>query len=144
VLKNLPPLLGPDLLHILRAMGHGDDIAIVDANFPAHALANRLVRLDGHSATKVLEAILKVLPVDDFRDDPIRSMAVVGDADTKPEIVSEFERLVEAAEGRAIQAAALTREDFYAVAKDAYAIVVTGEGRLYGNLLVSKGVIRQG
>jgi L-fucose mutarotase len=142
VLKNIPGLLGPELLHVLRSMGHGDDIAIVDANFPADALANRLVRMDGHSATTVLEAILKLLPVDDFRDDPIRSMAVVGDPDSKPEIVAEFEQLVAAAEGRQVAATALSRGEFYEVAKNAYAIVATGEGRLYGNLLIAKGVVR--
>jgi L-fucose mutarotase len=142
MLKNIPNLLGPELLHVLRSMGHGDDIAIVDANFPADARASRLVRMDGHSATTVLEAILTLLPVDDFRDDPIRSMAVVGQPDLKPEIVAEFERLVAAAEGRPVPARALSREEFYEAAERAYAIVATGEGRLYGNLLIAKGVIR--
>jgi L-fucose mutarotase len=142
VLKNIPNLLGPELLYVLRSMGHGDDIAIVDANFPADSLATRLIRMDGHSATVVLEAILKLLPVDDFLDDPIRSMAVVGNPDSKPEIVAEFEQLVAAAEGRSVAARALSREEFYAAAEHAYAIVATGESRLYGNLLVAKGVVK--
>ena len=123
-------------------MGHGDDIAIVDGNFPADAMAARLVRMDGHSATDVLRAVLTLLPVDDFRNDPVRSMAVVGDETAKPEIVTAFEQLISSAEGRSIEAVALSRHEFYAEAQQAYAVVATGENRLYGNVLLSKGVIR--
>src|SRR6478609_5827696 len=77
MLKGLDPLLGPELLSILRAMGHGDELALVDANFPAAASAKRLVRLDGIPATRVLTAVLSVLPLDDFVDSPATRMAVV-------------------------------------------------------------------
>lgn len=132
MLKGIAPLLGPELLHALAAMGHGDDIAVVDANFPADALAKRLIRLDGHDAISVLTAILSVLPVDDFSDDPLRTMAVVGGPDRMPAIVTEFEAIASVAESRPMCASALAREQFYRSA------------RLYGNLLIRRGVVYPG
>ena len=80
MLKGLDPLLSPDLLHVLRAMGHGDEIAIVDANFPAPSNARRLIRLDGVDTVRALDAVLSVLPLDDFVDCAAFRMSVVGDA----------------------------------------------------------------
>lgn len=142
MLKTLDPLLGPDLLHALAAMGHGDEIAIVDANFPAAACARRLVRMDGCAAVPVVEAVLSVLPVDDFVDAPIATMAVVGSPEEVPEIVWEFQASVERAEGRTLRAEALPRETFYGRAREAFVIVQTGETRLYGNVLLRKGIVR--
>lgn len=144
MLKGISPLLSPDLLRALRAMGHGDDIAVVDANFPAASSARRLVRADGHSATDMLEAILTLLPIDDLREDPLRVMAVTGNADAKPDIVAEFERIASDAEGRSLGAHPLPREEFYATARAAYVVVATGEARLYGNVLVRTGVVVPG
>lgn len=141
MLKGIPSLLGPELLHTLRSMGHGDDVAIVDANFPSASNAQRLVRADGHSATDVLRAILQLLPVDDMRHDPLRVMEVTEDPGSTPPVVAEFERIASEVEGRPLRARALPREQFYAAARAAYAIVATGERRLYGNLLVTKGVV---
>ncbi|MGS2723743.1 RbsD/FucU family protein [Porticoccus sp. GXU_MW_L64] len=141
MLKNIPPLLGPELLKLLRAMGHGDEIAIVDANYPADSNANRLVRLDGCSATDVLDAVLAVLPLDTFVDYPVHTMQVVGDPDAVPEIVSEFRSIVANRESNPVQAATLERFAFYERVKSAYAIVSTGESRLYGNVLLTKGII---
>jgi L-fucose mutarotase len=136
MLKGLDPLLGPELLAILRGMGHGDELAIVDANFPAVALAGRLVRLDGHSAPRVLAAILSVLPLDDFVPQAATRMAVVDDPAALPPVCAEFAALIGA------PLVAVERFAFYERARSAFAIVATGETRLYGNLLVRKGVIR--
>jgi len=144
MLKTLDPLLGPDLLHALAAMGHGDEIAVVDANFPAAACARRLVRMDGCAALPVVEAVLSVLPVDDFVDAPLATTAVVGSPDEVPDIVREFRASAERAEGRSLRAEALLRETFYARAREAFVIVQTGETRLYGNVLLRKGVVRPG
>ncbi|MGS2722660.1 RbsD/FucU family protein [Porticoccus sp. GXU_MW_L64] len=141
MLKNINPLLSPELLKLLRAMGHGDEIAIVDANYPADSNAQRLVRLDGCSATEVLDAVLSVLPLDSYVDHPVHSMQVVGDPDAVPEIVSEFHAIVSQQESNPVQPAALERFAFYDRVKSAYAIVSTGETRLYGNVLLTKGVI---
>ncbi|HEX3499956.1 MAG TPA: RbsD/FucU domain-containing protein [Stellaceae bacterium] len=141
MLKGLDPLLGPELLAILRAMGHGDELALVDANFPAAATARRLIRLDGIAAPRVLAAVLSVLPLDDFVDNPATRMEVVGDAAAIPEICTVFSALVNDAVGRPAPLAAIERFAFYQRARDAFAVIATGETRLYGNLLLRKGVI---
>lgn len=141
MLKGIPSILSPDLLHVLRAMGHGDTIVIADANFPAEANARRCLRLDGLAATAVADAVLAVLPVDTFVDDPVLSMQVVGDPDAVPEIVGEFQAIVDRREGRRVPIRAVERHAFYALAREAFAIVQTGETRFYGNLIITKGVI---
>ncbi len=142
MLKGIDPLLSPDLLAILRAMGHGDEIAIVDANFPAASAAKRLVRLDGVSATAALDAILSVMPLDDFVPETAWRMKVVDAADAELPIFAAFRAILAAHEGRDIDLAALERFAFYARASGAYAIVATGEARLYGNIILKKGIIR--
>jgi L-fucose mutarotase len=141
MLKNIPPLLGPDLLGILRAMGHGDEIAIVDANYPADAAGPALVRLDGITATDILDAVLTLMPLDDFVDEAAIVMQVVGDAGAKPPVVGEFETIVGKHEP-SMMVTSLERFAFYARVKTAYAIVQSGERRLYGNILLKKGIIR--
>lgn len=140
MLKGINPLLGPDLLRVLRAMGHGDEIAIVDANFPADANAARLVRMDGVSATAVAAAVLEVLPLDNFELDAAFRMIVTGAPEQVPPVVAEFQRLLGGADySRPI--AGLERHAFYERTTRAYAVVATGETRLWGNLLLKKGAI---
>jgi L-fucose mutarotase len=141
MLKNLDPILSPELLSVLAAMGHGDELAIVDANFPAVTMARRLVRLDGLGATRVLEAVLSVLPLDEFVDSPAAVMEVVGQPETVPETVREFQQAIDRAEAKSVKITAIDRFDFYDRARAAFAIVATGEMRLYGNVLLKKGVI---
>ena len=143
MLKNIPPILGPDLLGILRAMGHGDEIAIVDANYPADAAGPALVRLDGVSATDVLDAILTLMPLDDFVDDAAFCMQVVGDANKREPVMDAFETIVKKHEPK-MGLASLERFAFYERVSQGYAIVQTGERRLYGNILLKKGIIRPG
>lgn len=141
MLKGLDPLLSPDLLHILAAMGHGDELAIVDANFPATALARRLVRLDGIEAPRALEAVLSLLPLDDFVDAPL---AVMRDPDARedPPVLAAFKRAARAAESREVTFEAVERFAFYERTRSAFAVLATGEQRLYGCILAKKGVIR--
>jgi L-fucose mutarotase len=141
MLRGLDPLLTPDLLHALASAGHGDRVVIVDANFPAAATARRLVRAPGVAATAMLEAVLSVLPVDDFEPDPVAVMQVVGDPSATPEAVRDFTSILQR---RGLPAPArLARHDFYRAAADSFVIVQTGERRLYGNVLLTKGVIQQ-
>ena len=142
MLKGLDPLLNADLLHVLRAMGHGDDLVIVDANFPATIMGRRLLRMDGVSATRALEAILSVMPLDDFVDEPCARMEVVGDPDAVPEVCKAFQQIIDRAEGGRFQLARIERFAFYERARAAFALVQTGETRLYGNVLLKMGVIR--
>lgn len=146
MLKNLPPLLTPDALYALASMGHGDDVAIVDANFPAARLAAqgsvRLVELAGVTAPEALQAVLQLLPVDTFMADPVRVMAVVGDPAAVPLSVAQFRALLAAAGESA--PVGLERQAFYAAAEAAFVILRTGEMRTYGNILLRKGVVSRG
>ncbi len=144
MLKNLDPLLTPDLLQVLRAMGHGDDIVIVDANFPAESSGPRVVRLDGVDATRVLDAVLSVMPLDDFVPEACWRMEVVGAPDAEQPIFDEFRAVIAKREGPAFKLASLERFAFYARANACYAVVTTGERRLYGNIILKKGIVRPG
>ncbi len=140
MLKGIPRIIGPDLLYVLPAMGHGDEITIVDGNYPGESAGPKLVRMDGHSATDVLEAILTLMPLDDFVDDPAICMQVVGEAGRREPIMDEFAAIVKKHEP-AIGLTSMERFAFYRRANAGYAIVQTGERRLYGNLILKKGVI---
>src|SRR5215472_18185274 len=96
MLKGRDPLLGPELLATLRAMGHADEIAIVDANFPAAANARRLVRAEGASATRMVAAILSVLPLEQFEPVAAFRMAVDGSPEEVPGVIGELEALLKA------------------------------------------------
>lgn len=133
MLINIDPVLHADLLHTLRSMGHNDTIVIADGNFPATSLARRLLRVDGATAPRVLEAILSVMPVDAGAD-PVIAMRT--DAPDGRDAVT---RELETAVGH--QAKLLAPAEFYELAKSAFAIVQTGESRFYGNVLLRKGVI---
>lgn len=141
MLKLIPPLLGPDLLHTLRAMGHGDEIAIVDANYPASFAGPKLLRAEGILATDMLDAILALMPLDTFVDHAAFGMAVVDYPDQVEPIHTLFGDIIARHEpGMSLNR--LERHAFYARVKSAAAIVQTGEARLYGNVLLKKGIIR--
>ena len=140
MLKGIDPLLGPDLLKILRAMGHGDEIAIVDGNYPADTDAKRLVRMDGHDASRIADAILSVMPVDEFVPEAVFRPAAYGDAKRMEPVFSDFEMVLKKHAPKQ-KITALVGSDFYNRVKACYAIVASGERRLYGNLIIRKGVI---
>jgi L-fucose mutarotase len=141
MLKNIPPILSPDLLAILRAMGHGDEIAIVDANFPGDSSGPTLIRLDGLTATEVLEAVLSVMPLDTFVDEQAIGMEVVGDPKKREATHKDFDKIVKKHEPD-MKLTLVERFAFYDRVEGAYAIIQTGERRLYGNILLKKGIIR--
>jgi L-fucose mutarotase len=139
MLRGIHPLLSPDLLHALAVMGHGDRIAVVDANFPSFSHAKRLIALPGATAGAVLEAILSVLPIDDFEPHPVSVMQVVGDPAMIPEAVREFIAILK--RNDLAPPARLERHAFYHATTEAFAVVQTGERRFYGNILLTKGVV---
>lgn len=141
MLRTIPPILSPDLLHTLAAMGHGDDLVIADANYPAESSGLPCIRLDGISATDVLEAVLTLLPLDRFVEDPALVMQVVGDPSAVPEIVTEFQSIIDRVADNPAKIGSLERFAFYERARKAYAVVQTGERRLYGNIILKKGII---
>jgi L-fucose mutarotase len=122
-------------------MGHGDELAIVDRNFPAMSLGSRVVRLDGADTDKAGRAILSVLPLDTFVDTPVVRMEVTDAPDEIPPVQANFLTLVEEIEQRPIGAASLSRQAFYEKARLAYAVVVTGELRPYGCFILVKGAV---
>lgn len=145
MLKGIDPLLSPDLLRTLADMGHGDEISIVDANFPAASVARETVlgrplRIDC-DAVRAVRAVLTLLPLDDFEPDPVLTMQVVGDPDQVPEAVREAMPLFEP---DGIRPAALERFDFYARAKRSFAILATVETRIYANFILRKGIVAPG
>lgn len=141
MLRDIDPILSPDLLHILRAMGHGDELVIADANFPATSTGQRVTRLDGLEATRVLEAVLSVMPLDNFVPDPALTMQVVDDPNATPAVVAMFQDIINDTADHPAPIQSLERFAFYERAKEAFAIVQTGEQRLYGNIIVKKGVV---
>ena len=141
MLKGISPLLTPELLKILAEMGHGDELAIGDANFPAQSMGQRCVRADGLGGAELLEAILALLPLDTFVDAPVTLMQVApGTMDGDPPIWQAFAAAVEKHQP-GTQLAQIERFAFYERAKKAYATVATGERALYACIILKKGVL---
>lgn len=141
MLHNIDPILCPDLLHALRAMGHGDTIVLADANFPATSTGPRCIRADGVDASQMLRAVLSVMPLDTYVDAPAQSMAVVGNPEDVPDAVQDFQSIIDSAADAPARITPVERYAFYDLAAKAFVIVQTGERRLYGNLILTKGVI---
>ncbi len=143
MLKGIPDIISPDLLKILHEMGHGDDLVIGDANYPAASNARNLVRADGHGVPELLDAILTLFPLDDFVPHPVALMQVVAGDKTVPVIQDEIRKVVAKHEvkGDAL-VEQVERFAFYERAKKAFAIVATTEKKLYGCMIIKKGVIR--
>jgi len=141
MLKGISPLLSPDLLKILMEMGHGDEIVLADANFPAASMARRLARCDGAGVPALLEAVLSLFPLDSYVAAPVALMDLVqGDA-YRPELWDVYRKIISGAEpDQGIEM--LERHAFYERAKSAYAVVATAETGLYANILLKKGVVR--
>ena len=141
MLKGIPAILTPDLLKFMMEMGHGDEIVIGDGNYPAASTAQRLVRLDGHGAIEVADAILKYLPLDTYFEEPALLMSLVPGDDYEPEIWNEYRALIQR-HAPGTRVGFIDRHAFYERARKAYAVVATGESKLYACLILKKGVIR--
>jgi L-fucose mutarotase len=140
MLKDIDPLLTPDLLYALRAMGHGDEIAIVDANYPAHSAGPDVIRLDADAA-RTLDAVLSVMPLDTFVPEACWRMEVVGEPASEQPVFAAFREVIAKREGSQFKLASLERFAFYERASQCFAIVATGERRFYGNVILKKGVV---
>ncbi|MBP7401899.1 MAG: L-fucose mutarotase [Clostridia bacterium] len=141
MLKGIPSILPPELLKILMEMGHGDELVLADGNFPSAALANRLVRCDGHGVPELLDAILRFFPLDTYVDSPVALMAVVPGDDVKPSVWDTYREIVRLCEPGRDRIAFIERFEFYERAKKAYAVIATGEKALYANIILKKGVV---
>jgi L-fucose mutarotase len=141
MLKNIPPIISPELMKILLEMGHGDEIVLADGNFPAASVAQRLVRCDGHGVPELLEAVLQLFPLDIYVDRPVALMSVVPGDKTKPTIWEQYRALVKASGEPFSDFEFVERFAFYERAKKAYAVVATSEKALYANVILKKGVL---
>ena len=145
MLKGIDPLLNADVLFALRAMGHGDVLAISDTNFPSDSVARdtvlgELLRIDADAA-QVVAAVLSVLPLDDFVEDHAARMEVVDAPGEIPQVQAEVQAAIDAADGREARMVGVERFAFYDRAREAYAVIQTAERRFYGCFLLRKGVI---
>lgn len=146
MLKGIDNRLNAEVLFALRAMGHGDAIVIADTNFPADQVARstvlgELLRMDNLTAAAAAEAVLSVMPLDTFVDDFAGRMEMVDAPDEVPPVQAEVQSVIDTAEGRARPMIGIERFDFYDRARDAYAVIQTGERRFYGCFIFRKGVI---
>lgn len=140
MLKGICKILSPELFAILMEMGHGDELVISDGNFPAAAYAQRLVRADGHKIPELLDAILKLYPLDPYVKNAVCLMEVVPGDPVGTPIWDEYRKIVKKYEPKA-EFENIERFAFYERAKKAYAILATGESALYANIILKKGVV---
>ncbi|HZJ78257.1 MAG TPA: RbsD/FucU domain-containing protein [Clostridia bacterium] len=144
MLKNISPILSPELLKVLMEMGHGDEIVIADGNFPSASIADstvskNLIRCDGHAVPEILDAILALMPLDTHVENPV-SLMDNDDSENSPSIWNEYRKIVKKHEGEK-GFEIIERYAFYTRAKKAYAIVATGETAIYANIILKKGVV---
>ena len=142
MLKGIHPLLHADLLHVLASMGHGDELVIADANFPSATNGKRLVQLAVPSTTVALEAIITLFPIDASATPPAMTMKVPGDVAELLEATREFAAVLARADPP-VKTVGLERQDFYARARNAFAVVRTAELRRFANVILVKGVVNR-
>lgn len=144
MLKGIPKILSPELLKVLCEMGHSDRIVIADGNFPAESMGKnaKVIRMDGHGVSEILEAILQLFPLDTYVEHPVQLMEVMKGDPVETPIWEEYKKIVEKADPRGAAVIGQTeRFAFYEEAKKAYAIIATGESALYANIMLQKGVV---
>lgn len=144
MLKGIPKILSPELLKVLCEMGHSDRLVIADGNFPAESMGkgHKVIRMDGHGACEVLEAILQLFPLDTYVEHPVNLMEVMPGDPVETPVWASYEEIVKKADPRGKSAIGhIERFAFYEEARSAYAIVATGESALYANVMLQKGVV---
>jgi L-fucose mutarotase len=146
MLKGIDPRLNADVLYVLRAMGHGDYLILADTNFPSDSIAREtvygdLLRMENITAGKAAQAILSVYPLDTFVEDFACRMEIVGKPDEVPPVQEEVQAAIDAAEGKPRKMLGVERFAFYDMAKNAYAVIQSGERRFYGCFMFRKGVV---
>jgi len=144
MLKGIPSIISPELLKVLCEMGHGDTIVIADGNFPSESVGKDavVIRADGHGVPELLEAILKLFPLDTYVEKPVSLMQVVPGDKVETPIWDTYKALVSAVDSRGESAfCEIERQEFYEVARKAYAVIATGETAIYANIMLKKGVV---
>ena len=144
MLKGIPKILSPELLKILCEMGHSDTLVLADSNFPSESIGKnaKVVRCDGHGIPALLEAILKLFPLDSYVEHPVHLMEVMPGDPVKTPIWDTYKAIIAAQDARGSACiGTYERFAFYEKAKEAYCVIATGETALYGNLILQKGVV---
>jgi L-fucose mutarotase len=146
MLKNISPLLNADVLHALKAMGHGDYLILSDLNFPSDSIARqtvlgKLLRMENTTSAEAAAAVLSLMPLDTFIDNAAERMEIVGSPDELPDVQREVQAAIDKAEGKHWPLKSIERFAFYEKAKKAYCVIQTGERRFYGCFAFKKGVI---
>lgn len=146
MLKNISPLLNADVLHALKAMGHGDYLILSDLNFPSDSIARqtvlgKLLRMENTTSAEAAAAVLSLMPLDTFIDNAAERMEIVGSPDELPDVQQEVQAAIDKAEGKHWPLKSIERFAFYEKAKKAYCVIQTGERRFYGCFVLTKGVI---
>ena len=144
MLKGIPPIISPELLKILCEMGHSDTIVIADGNFPSESIGknSKVLRADGHGVPELLEAILELFPLDTYIDKPVSLMQVTPGDTVETPIWDIYKEIVSQIDARGENVfCEIERFEFYEKAKEAYAIIATGETALYANIMLQKGVV---
>lgn len=140
MLKKIPPILNPSLLKKLAESGHGDEIVIADGNFPSASIGPKVIRCDGHDIPSILEAILQLLPLDQYVKQPVQVMAC---PDGDVPVWSEYKKIIKKSEGKCPEFKALERFEFYKAAKNAFLIIISSDLTLYANIILKRGVIKE-
>lgn len=144
MLKGIPKILPPELLRVLCEMGHGDRLVIADGNFPSESVGKgkNVIRMDGHGTSQVLEAILQLFPLDTYVEHPVNLMQVMPGDTVETPVWDEYKEIIRKEDARGENAIGqIERFAFYEEAREAYAIIATGEGALYANIMLQKGVV---
>lgn len=146
MLKHVPAFMDAELLWVLAAMGHGDELAVVDRNFPARSVAmetqsGKLITLGGMNAPSSISGILEMMPLDSFVEAPLAWMDPVDQPGATLAVHADVLEACRRAEGRDIAHAVIERHQFYAAAKKCFAVVQNSENRPYGCFILKKGVV---
>lgn len=140
MLIGISPLISPELLSILHRMGHGDEIVLADAHFPGETYGRRVLRADGLKIHNLLDAILPLFILDSYVESPLIMMAAVSGDQLDPEVGKSYRQAIDKHWPNTPPIQAIDRFEFYDRAKQAFAIVMTGETAKYGNIILKKGV----
>ena len=140
MLKGIPKIISHSLLKILCEMGHGDEIVLADGNFPSENMGERVVRADGIGGEDMLRAVLALIPLDTYAEQNFILMQTVP-GDARPEIWDSYKNIADSCD-KNVRLGMEERFAFYERAKKAYAIIATGEEKVYANIILKKGVVR--
>ncbi|MEF2073984.1 L-fucose mutarotase [Consotaella aegiceratis] len=141
MLRGISPLLSPDLLAVLSRMGHGDDLVLTDAHFPADAMNARVIRADGLMVDALLDAILPLWELDSYVASPVTMMAAAEGDELDQQVLARFRSAIERHHPQTSPTEFIGRFDFYDRTRAAFAVVITGETAKYANVIIKKGVI---